>query len=169
MPAFSAIIEKFDKKGEKSGWTYITVDHEQILKINPGCKKTFRVKGTIDKINIKQQALLPMGNGEFILTLKAELRKKLGKKLGELVHLRLEKDEEEITLNKDFIDCLMDDKNALSFFKTLSPSHQRYFSNWIESAKTIETKAKRIAQAIEGLKQKLGYSEMIRHYKALKN
>ena len=71
-------------------------------------------------------------------------------------------------MSADFLLCLAEEKQAEKFYQALSPSHQKYYSNWIESAKTIETKSKRIAQAIEGFKMKMGYPEMIRYYKAQK-
>ena len=39
---------------------------------------------------------------------------------------------------------------------------QTYFSKWIESAKTEETKANLIARAVTALSRKLGYPEMMR-------
>jgi uncharacterized protein YdeI (YjbR/CyaY-like superfamily) len=44
----------------------------------------------------------------------------------------------------------------------LSGSHQKYFSKWIESAKTAQTKTKRILMAVTALGQGKGYPEMIR-------
>ncbi len=61
--------------------------------------------------------------------------------------------------------CLEDDPNALDFFSQLTKGHQVYFSNWIESAKTVETKTKRITQAVTGLSMGMGYPEMIRYFK----
>jgi uncharacterized protein YdeI (YjbR/CyaY-like superfamily) len=60
------------------------------------------------------------------------------------------------------LECLADEPQALDFFDKLAKSHQRYFSNWIESAKTESTKTRRIAQAVNALSYGLGFSEMIR-------
>jgi uncharacterized protein YdeI (YjbR/CyaY-like superfamily) len=49
----------------------------------------------------------------------------------------------------------------------LPPSHQSYYSKWIESAKTSVTKAKRIIASINGFSKKQGYSEMMRAYKSI--
>jgi uncharacterized protein YdeI (YjbR/CyaY-like superfamily) len=65
--------------------------------------------------------------------------------------------------------CLDDEPAALAFFITLPKGHQQYFSNWIESAKTIDTKTKRIMQAVAGLAMGLGYGEMVRHFKKLRD
>lgn len=169
MISYTTEIEKFDKMGEKTGWTYVFIPFDISEKINPGVKKSFRVKGTIDKISIQQMALLPMGDGNFILPLKADLRKKIKKQKGEKVKLALELETKEFEISSDFLLCLKEDKSAEKFFYSLTGSHQKYYSNWIESAKTVETKSKRIAQAIAGFGMKMGYPEMIRHFKAQKN
>jgi uncharacterized protein YdeI (YjbR/CyaY-like superfamily) len=62
--------------------------------------------------------------------------------------------------------CLKDEPKAKDFFGTLSSGHQRYFSNWIESTKTTETKTKRINQAVYGLSHEMDYVAIIRHFKA---
>lgn len=169
MVNLSTIIEKFDKMGEKTGWTYVFIPFDVAEKINPKVKKSYRVKGKIDSIPIKQMALIPMGSGDFIIPLKADLRKKIKKQKGEKVKLVLELDASEFKISSDFLECLKDDKSAEKFFKALTPGHQKYYSKWIDEAKTIETKSKRIAQALEGFKMKMGFPEMIRHFKAEKD
>ena len=71
MIQFNAIILKFDQQGEKTGWTYIVIPAATADKIKAGYKKSFRVKGQLNGQAIKQKALLPMGNGDFILPLNA--------------------------------------------------------------------------------------------------
>nr|MBP8244154.1 YdeI/OmpD-associated family protein [Chitinophagaceae bacterium] len=51
---------------------------------------------------------------------------------------------------------------AKAFFESLTGSHQRYFSKWIDSAKTEPTRVKRITMAVNALAKKWGYGEMIR-------
>ena len=63
---------------------------------------------------------------------------------------------------KDFIACLKDEPMAKKHFESLTGSHQRYFSKWIDSAKTEETKVKRITMAVNALAKKWGYPEMLR-------
>ncbi|MCH5689032.1 YdeI/OmpD-associated family protein [Niabella sp. W65] len=52
-----------------------------------------------------------------------------------------------------------------SVFASLAPSHQNYFSKWIDDAKTDATKTKRIAQALFGLNNKMDYGQMIRYHR----
>jgi hypothetical protein len=152
----------FGNKGEKSGWRYIEISKQQAKKLNAGCKVSFRIKGKLDNHMIEKTALLPMGDGNFILPLNATIRKATAKEEGDLIQVQIEHDERELTLSADFIQCLKDEPGAYDFFKTLPKSHQTYFSKWIDSAKTMNTKAKRITMAVISLAKKQGYSEMIR-------
>lgn len=162
MITFSTKILKFDKKGEKTGWSYIEISKRQAEQLNSGCRVSFRIKGYLDGYAINKTALLPMGDGSFILPLNGTMRKAIGKKEGDSLSIKIELDERPLTLSSDFIKCLKDDSRAYDFFKTLPKSHQAYFSKWIESAKTIPTKTKRITMAVIALGLGQGYGEMIR-------
>ena len=167
MVRFRTTIRKFGKQGEKTGWTYIEIPADIADKLKPGNKRSFRVKGTLDKYKIKGIALIPMGGGSFILTMNADLRKGTGKKQGAMIDVGLEEDLEGFHFNNDFMTCLSDDPQAEAYFKSLTGSHQRYFSKWIDQAKTEETKIKRIAQAVTALGKKQGYPEMLRANKKI--
>ena len=111
-------------------------------------------------------ALLPVGGGNFIMPLNAEIRKGTGKRKGAQLNVQIEEDKQEYELNKDFMECLEYEPPALVFFKTLSLSHQRYFSKWIDAAKTEQTAANRIARAVNALSKKMSYGEMLRAMQA---
>ena len=162
MIEFQAIIEKFQQKGEKTGWSYIEIPNELSEQLLPGHKKSFRVKGSLDSFYFTFLALVPMGDGNFILPLNASIRKNIRKHKGDVLQVKLEVDTEEKPFSQEFMQCLEDEPAALDFFSTLPKGHQRYFSNWIETAKTDTTKAKRIAQSVSALALGLGYPEMIR-------
>ena len=166
---FSTVLLKFDKKGEKTGWTYLEIPENLALKLNPHTRSSFRVKGWLDSLPIKLVALLPMGNGAFILPVNATMRRGLCKQVGATVALRLEEDLDPLPTSEDFLVCLADDATAQAFFEGLPKGHQNYYTKWIESAKTIETKAKRISMSIQGFRMGLGYGEMIRHFKHLQH
>jgi hypothetical protein len=165
MVKFTTTIHKFGDQGEKTGWTYIDIPPDIAQEIKPGNKREFKVKGTLDKHIIKRISVMPMGGGKFILVLNATLRKAIGKKHGAMVEVQITEDKSEFVFNKDFIDCLNDEPAAKSFFDSLTGSHQRYFSKWIDDAKTEPTKTKRIAMSVNALAKKWGYPEMIRAQK----
>ena len=162
---FKATMHKFDEQGEKTGWTYIEVPADIAEKINPGIKKGFRVKGKLDNFKIKGAYLQPMGGGSFILAINGEMRKGTGKKTGATLQVQMQPDEAAFVFNADFMDCLADEPRAKNFFDTLPGSYQRYFSKWIDSARTLQTKTKRIAQAVSALARSTNFSEMMRNLK----
>ena len=162
MVTFSTIIKKFEKQGEKTGWTYIEIPEKIALKLKPGQKTSFAVKGKLDDYAFGQVSLLPMGDGAFIMALKADVRKAIGKRAGYPLNVKLEVDETPFVFSEDFMVCLDDDPGALSYFNSLPMSHRKYFSKWIESAKTVGTRTKRILMAVKALSQKKGYADMIR-------
>ena len=82
MVLFSTTIHKFDKQGEKTGWTYLEIPADIAQQLVPGNKKSFRVKGKLDNHSIKGVALLPMGGGTFIMPLNSAMRKGIGKRQG---------------------------------------------------------------------------------------
>lgn len=168
MSTFTATIHQFDEQGEKTGWTYIIIPADIAGEIFPGNKKTFRVKGKLDHYAISSIALMPMGDGTFIMALNAGMRKAIGKRKGAQLRVSLQVDNSPQEIIPELLDCLEDEPDALTYFKSLAPSHQRYFSKWVESAKTEQTKAKRLAICISALARKMEYGPMIREQQGKK-
>lgn len=166
---FTASVLKFDKQGEKTGWTYIEVPAKIARQLKQDNKKSFRVKGKLDNFSIKKTALLPMGDGNFILPLNAKMRKRSGKHMGSTLIVQLEEDNNPLLLNMELMACLADEPGAIKFFNQLPKSHQYYFSKWIESAQTDSTKAKRIANTVTACLKKQGFPQMMRSLKEEKN
>ena len=158
-------LYKFGRKGEKTGWTYIEFSEEFIQNINPGVRKTFRVKGKIDAYEFSGLNSVPMGKGVFILPINQNVRRIIKKKENDTVEIEINLDLTSFELDNDFLEYLETEKNALNFFNTLTRSHQNYFSKWISSAKSPITKANRISETVIALSKKQNYSEMIRSKK----
>ncbi len=169
MIKFITAILKFDKQGEKTGWTYIEIPAILAEQLAPDCKKSFRVKGQLDRHPIQQVALLPMGQGNFILSLNAAMRKFIGKRKGAQLEVTMQIDNSVYELNKELMECLADEPTALDFFQSKPISFQHYYSKWIESAKTEETKAKRIAMAVTSLARKIEFGEMLQNQRQQKD
>jgi len=168
MVHFTTRLKKFEKQGEKTGWTYIEIPADLTEQLKPGNRKSFRVKGKLDNYKISQVALIPMGGGIFIMAVNAAMRKGIAKKQGAMVNVELAEDKQPLKLSADFMDCLEDEPAAAAYFNQLPQGHRNYFSKWIESAKTESTKVKRISMAVNALARNLGFPEMLREEKAKK-
>jgi hypothetical protein len=168
MIKFKATIEIDSRDPDKLGWSFIIINKTLSTKLNPGVRKGFRVKGKLDNFEIKQTSLLPVSGERFMLPFNAKMRKGTGKNAGDKVVVQLEVDKAPVKISADLIACLKDDPPSYTFFKTLVPSHQRYFSKWIDDAKTGPTKEKRITMAVSALSRKMNFVQMIReaHAKA---
>jgi len=162
MVQFNTTIRKFEKQGEKTGWTYIEIPADIAQELKPGNKKSFQVKGKLDNYKVTGVSLLPMGEGSFIMALNATMRKGIGKRQGAMLKVQLDEDKKGYELNKDFLECLRDEPKALNVFEAMPKSYQNYYSKWIESAKTESTKTKRIALAISSLAKFMSFPEMLR-------
>jgi hypothetical protein len=162
MHSFSTTIQKFSRQGEKTGWTYIVVPDKIAKKLNPGVKKSYRVKGKLDDHAIEKTALIPMGKGDFILPVNAAMRKATGKRFGASIKVQLDLDDSPILPPAELLECLQDEPEALKHFNSLPQGHRNYFTKWIESAKTEPTKTKRIAMVIKTMVRKMDFGAMLR-------
>ena len=166
MVEFTTIILQFASQGEKTGWTYIEVPADIAGQLKPGNKQSFRVKGTLDAHAIRGIALLPMGEGNFIMALNADMRKGLRKKKGAILNVKIEADNDfSIEPPAELLECLEDDPSGEEFFNSLPRSHRDYFVKWIESAKTFETRSKRIAQTVIAMGRGWDYPTMIKEFR----
>ena len=166
MIEFNTIILQFAEQGEKTGWSYIDIPADLAQQLKPGNKKAFRVKGMLDGFAVKGMALMPMGEGDFIMALKAEVRKGIHKNAGAMLHVSIEEDTEyKVEVPDDLQECFDFESEALDFFNSLPKSHRDYFIKWIDGAKTSETRAKRIINTVNAMMGKLNYGQMLRAMK----
>ena len=154
-------IRKFGKQAEKTGWEYVDITRYEANLLNKDIKTIYRVRGKIDAINIQGMSIYPMGEGDFILAIKQSLRKELKKEVGDEVYLELEVDNDfAFVIPEDVMDGM--DKEDQEYFYSLAKSHQKYFINYIESAKTPSTRQRRVVQCIRAFQDRIDYGSMIR-------
>ena len=130
--------------------------------LKPGNKKSFRVKGRLDDFEIEKVALIPMGEGDFIMAINAAMRKGIGKRKGAPLKVQLSIDDSPILPPAELLECMEDEPEALIYFNSLPQGHRNYFTKWIDSAKTDVTKAKRIALVIKTMVRKMDFGAMLR-------
>ncbi|MFA4869938.1 MAG: YdeI/OmpD-associated family protein [Pedobacter sp.] len=163
MVTFKAEIERFAEMGEKSGWTYVFIPQAIANEIKADCKKSFRVRGNLDQVDIAGISLVPMGGGDFIMALNATLRKKLKKDLGAVLALALEEDKDfKIEMPEDLQICLADEPHLLKNFLKQPKSHQNWYINWLNSAKTEPTRTKRIVKIVSAMDKGWDFGTMMR-------
>ena len=163
MIEFNTIMLQFEAQGEKTGWTYIDIPADIAQQLKPGNKKSFRVKGMLDGLAVAGMAVMPMGGGNFILALKADVRRAIRKNAGAMLTVKLEEDKDyKLEVPADLQECFDFEPEALQQFNSLPKSHRDYFIKWIESSKTNETRAKRIVNTVNAMLRKWDYGTMIR-------
>ena len=140
------VLQKHPGKG---GWTYAAIPE-----VLPNKKAPFgwvRVKGTIDGHAIKNYHLMPMGNGQLFLPVKAAIRKKIGKSAGDLVKVVLYPDKDPVEIPQELLHCLLDEPMAHKIFISYTAGEQKAFIDWIYAARTEKTKVERIVKTLEKL------------------
>jgi hypothetical protein len=166
MVEFNTIMLQFAEQGEKTGWTYIDIPADVAQLLKPDNKKSFRVRGMLDGLAVSGMALMPMGEGNFIMALKAEVQRGIHKNAGAMLKVSIEEDTEyKVEVPDDLQECFDFEPDALAFFNSLPKSHRDYFIKWIDQAKTSETRAKRIINTINAMLRKWKYNQMLREMK----
>jgi len=104
-----------------------------------------------------RSTIAPRGD-VFKLGISAENRELAGVAAGDVVDVELELDTEprEVTVPADFAQALDRDPAAKRFFDGLSYSQRQWFVLGIEEAKTAETRERRIAKAVDRLREGRG-------------
>jgi hypothetical protein len=144
------LLEKYPGKG---GWTYAAIP--EVLQAKNTAFGWVKVKGSIDGVELKNYRLMPMGNGKLFLPVKAEIRKLIKKKEGDLVKIVLFADEDPLEIPVELLLCLKDDPLAYKTFMSFPEGEQKAYINWIFSAKKEETKIERMATTLKRLTKKL--------------
>ncbi len=148
-------LEKYLGKG---GWTYARIP--EILQDKNAPFGWVKVRGSIDGFEIKNYHLMPMGDKQLFLPVKAAIRKKIGKEAGDWAQVVLYPDNEPLEVPAELLQCLEDEPAALKFFNTLSDSEKKYYTEWIYSAKKEDTKISRLATTINRLANGLKMYDM---------
>ncbi len=140
------ILEKFPGKG---GWTFTRVPPAVLPS-----RKSFgmiRVCGFIDDFEFEGKHLMPMGDGFLFLPISKPIRNTIRKEQGDIVRLKLLRDEVPSNVPEELIDCLKDDPGKLQLFQKLSDADQKRWVEFIYSTNSPEIKADRIIKLLNQL------------------
>ena len=131
--------------------TGIAVPAEIIEQLGSGKRPPVRV--TIGSYTYR--TTVGVMGGKFLIPVSADHRRQAGITAGDDLDIRLELDTEprDAGLPADFADALSQDPAAHQFFNGLSPSQKKWHVQSVESAKTPETRQRRIGKSVELLRQ----------------
>jgi Bacteriocin-protection, YdeI or OmpD-Associated/Domain of unknown function (DUF1905) len=143
---FDAVITKSDESGA-GAFVFFPYDVEKIF----GTRGQVKVQCEFEGVPYRG-SIVNMGAGPCIGILKA-IREKLGKQVGDKVHVRLWKDEAPrvVEIPEDLEAALKNSPQSQELFEKLSYSHKREYVQWITDAKREETRTRRVEKTMEML------------------
>ncbi|MFL5860143.1 MAG: YdeI/OmpD-associated family protein [Solirubrobacteraceae bacterium] len=124
------------------------LDDEQVAVVGEGAKR-FPVIATVNGYTWRTS--VTRMRGEFLLGLNREVRDGAGVQAGDTVALELSLDTEprRVNIPPALAEALDSDTEAKAAFEAMAFTHRKEFARWIEEAKREDTRARRVAQALE--------------------
>ncbi len=97
-----------------------------------------------------QGELTPLGDGYHALVVPREVRRAVGKTVGDVLRVALRHDlsERVVNLPDDLAAGLAENAAASAFFKSLTKLEQRSYVRYLKGAKTPEIRAKRLTETL---------------------
>jgi len=143
--SFTAAIEQ----GGHDEGAWVVFPHD--LKETYGIGNLVPIVATFDGIEY-QGSIAKMG-GRSLLLVRKDIRERLGKGKDDMVEVTVTVDATPrvIDVPKDLQKALAGSSKSKAAFEKMSYSHQREYTQWIESAKRVETRVARVAKAVEML------------------
>jgi hypothetical protein len=97
-----------------------------------------------------QGELTPLGDGYHALVVPREVRRAVGKTVGDVLRVALRHDlsERVVNLPDDLAAGLAENAAASTFFKSLTKPEQRSYVRYLKGAKSHEIRAKRLTETL---------------------
>ena len=131
------------------GWIYVAIP--EIKQDRHAIFSWVKVKGTIDGYEINNFHLMPLPDGTLYFPVKAEICKRIGKNVGDKVHIILYADQSPADIPDELLFTLEDNPIAYQAFQSLTESLQQGIIEWIFSAANEVIKTERILKTVERL------------------
>jgi hypothetical protein len=124
------------------------LDDEQVAAVGEGAKR-FPVVATVNGYTWRTS--VARMRGEFLVGLNREVREGAGVQAGDTVTLELALDTAPRTVDipPALAEALDSDPEAKASFEGMAFTHRKEYARWIEEAKREETRARRVAQALD--------------------
>jgi len=151
MPAKKFEFNALIKKHETLNSGFIEFPYDVMKEFGKGRVK---VKALIDGFEY-HGSLVKMGGDSHWIGINQEVRKEIGKDPGDEVHVVIEEETEERTVEvpDDLLKLMQKEPEVLAFFNKLSFTHKKEYVRWITEAKREETRKVRLVKAIEMMKK----------------
>ena len=114
--------------------------------------------GTTDELPVQtaidgfpyQGELAPLGDGYHALVIPREVRRAVGKTVGDVLHVALRHDlaERVVNMPDDLAAGLAENEAAFTFFKKLDKPEQRAYVRYLKGAKNPAARAKRLTETV---------------------
>lgn len=130
----------------------VVLDDDQVATVGEGAK-TFPVVATINGHAVRLR-VARMG-GEFLMGLNKAVRAEVGVEAGETVEVSLALDQapREVEVPPALAAALAADPPAKAAYDGLAFTHRKEFARWVAEAKKDETRDRRVAQALEMIRE----------------
>ena len=145
MKTEKPLVDKDYVLDKIESWTFVEIPEIPMPKTPFGMLK---VKGKIDNYEFSNVHLMPIGNGHIGLAVKSEIRKKIKKQAPDIVHITLYEDNTPLIIPEELLLCMENEEGLLDKFEKYKHGQKKAFIDWINSAKTEQTKANRFAKTI---------------------
>ena len=148
MPKKQTFTGRIQNAGGGGAFVEIPFDMEEAF----GSKRP-KVKALIEGVPYRG-TLVRMGSEHHMLIILKGIREQIGRTFGDEVRIIVEADTDPraVEVPPDLMKELKKNKDARTIFDKLAYTHRREYVRWIEDAKRAETRAARVAKAIEMLK-----------------
>jgi Bacteriocin-protection, YdeI or OmpD-Associated/Domain of unknown function (DUF1905) len=130
----------------------VVLDDEQVAAVGEGAKR-FPVVATVN--GYTWRTTVTRMRGEFLLGLNRAVREEAGVEAGDSVEVNLELDTapREVEVPEALANALAKDSEARAAFDRLAYTYRKEYARWIHDAKRDETRQRRVAQAVEMLRE----------------
>jgi hypothetical protein len=130
----------------------VVLDDDQVAAIGEGAKR-FPVRATLN--GYTWRTTVTRMRGEFLLGLNREVRESAGVQAGDNVEVAIELDTDprEVEIPEALARALSADPDAQAAFERLAFTHRKEYARWVADAKREETRDRRVARAVEMLRE----------------
>jgi Bacteriocin-protection, YdeI or OmpD-Associated/Domain of unknown function (DUF1905) len=130
----------------------VVLGDDQVAAVGEGAKR-FPVLAAVN--GYEWRTTVTRMGGEFLLGFSRAVREGAGVEIGDAIEVEITLDRavREVDVPAALTEALAGDRQARAAFDRLAYTHRKEYARWIDDAKRPETRARRITQALEMLRE----------------